>query len=123
MSPRRFRVWLSLAAVLAGVGACEINPQPPLPLGGKGPETPSPNTGGTVMDGTAAGSSSGGAITIGQGGTGVGTAGTTSTAGSGPVEVPGDGGAGGAPGAGGAGGDSGQDGGAGGQDDGTKPPK
>jgi hypothetical protein len=54
MSPRRFRVWLSLAAVLAGVAACEINPQPPLPLGGKGPETPSPGAGGTVMDGTTA---------------------------------------------------------------------
>lgn len=119
MSPRRFRLWLSLAAVLAGAAACEVNPQPPLPLGGKGPETP--GSGGTIMDGNSAGSSSGGSLAI-SGGTGTGTAGTTATAGSAPVDIPGHGGAGGESSAGGAGGD-GQDGGAGGQDDGSKPPK
>ncbi|HEX2876278.1 MAG TPA: hypothetical protein VHP33_33730 [Polyangiaceae bacterium] len=123
MSPRRFRVWLSLAAVLVGVGACEINPQPPLPAGSKGPNAP--GAGGTQMDGATAGSSSGGSLVIetgGTSGTGAATGGAASTAGSAPVDVPGHGGAGGESSAGGAGGDA-QDGGAGGQDGSGTPPK
>jgi len=119
MRPRRFRLWL-LLALAAGLGSCEINPQPGLPdssednspgvhgpgkggatMTGEGPQAGSSSSGGGLVLNPSGGTFSGGGPVIGLGGA------NDAAGGEGPGQ-PGAGGAGGANEPGGAGGAGGE---------------